>query len=67
MKTGNYRHVSSLKLGGIEPTIKKGGTRPPPEANPMSRLLLLSEPAGSKRGGIGNAAMGGVFKSIYLA
>jgi len=32
----------------------------------MARLLLMSDPKNAK-GGIGNAAMGGVFKSIYLA
>jgi hypothetical protein len=32
----------------------------------MARLLLVSEQNSTKRGGIGNAAMGGVFKSIYL-
>jgi|LauGreDrversion4_2_1035121.scaffolds.fasta_scaffold236739_1 hypothetical protein len=32
----------------------------------MARLLLVSEQNSNKRGGIGNAAMGGVFKSIYL-
>jgi hypothetical protein len=33
----------------------------------MAKLLLMSEQASSKRGGVGNAAMGGVFKSVYLA
>jgi hypothetical protein len=33
----------------------------------MSRLILLAQQPNAKKGGIGNAAMGGVFNSIYLA
>ena len=51
------------------PLIKKGATRPPKDQNPWASLLMRSatEERGSKKGGIGNAVMGGVFKSIYLS
>ena len=66
IKTGKFNFRKTSTTGLFTPTIKKGGTRPPAGINSMSRLLIMSEP-NNKRGGIGNAAMGGVFKSIYLA
>ena len=53
------------------PLIKKGGTRPPKDQqNSMASLLLggvTDSSSKNKKSGVGNAAMGGVFKSIYLA
>lgn len=49
-------------------TIKTGGTRPPPNTNSMASLLLTPfSSSGNPKAGIGNAVMGGKFKSIYLA
>lgn len=52
------------------PLIKKGATRPPKDYQSSMTSLLLSgvtDTSSKKKVGIGNAAMGGVFKSIYLA
>ena len=61
------KRALSFQANTAPAPINKGATKPPPNYNAWANLLGSQSNGNNQKTGIGNVAMGGTFKSIYLA
>ena len=64
-KPSDLAKRTSNQTNKVSAPINKGATKPPQNYNAWANLLTNS--SANQKSGIGNVAMGGTFKSIYLA